>query len=75
MDDNQPLQIRSYQIVRKLGEDGMGAVYEGFNPQLGRRAAIKVLLSQFTNDKEQVARFFNETCITNFRRKAAAAMR
>lgn len=65
MDDNQPLQIRSYQIVRKLGEGGMGAVYEGFNPQLGRRAAIKVLLSQFTNDKEQVARFFNEAKASN----------
>lgn len=43
----------------------MGAVYEGFNPQLGRRAAIKVLLSQFTNDKEQVARFFNEAKASN----------
>jgi serine/threonine-protein kinase len=65
MDDNQPLTIRSYQIVRQLGKGGMGAVYEGFNPQLGRRAAIKVLLSQLTNDKEQVARFFNEAKASN----------
>ncbi|MBL8635058.1 MAG: protein kinase, partial [Myxococcales bacterium] len=43
----------------------MGAVYEGINPQLGRRVAIKVLLSQFSNDKEQVARFFNEAKASN----------
>ena len=65
MDDNLPQKIQSYQIVRVLGKGGMGAVYEGINPQLGRRVAIKVLLSQFSNDKEQVARFFNEAKASN----------
>ncbi|HND12873.1 MAG TPA: serine/threonine-protein kinase [Pseudomonadota bacterium] len=65
MGDGHPQKIQSYQIVRKLGEGGMGAVYEGLNPQIGRRAAIKVLLPQYTNDKEQVTRFFNEARASN----------
>lgn len=65
MDEGQPQQIKSYQIVRKLGEGGMGAVYEGLQPQLGRRAAIKVLRSELTKDHEQLARFFNEARASN----------
>ena len=65
MSDHMPQRIQSYQIVRKLGEGGMGAVFEGLNPQIGRRAAIKVLLPQYTNDKEQVTRFFNEARASN----------
>jgi serine/threonine-protein kinase len=34
--------IGNYQLVRKLGEGGMGAVYLGQHQLLGRRAAIKV---------------------------------
>src|SRR5690606_16913943 len=32
-----------YQIVRLIGEGGMGAVYEGVNTRIHRRVAIKVL--------------------------------
>jgi len=52
--------IGSYQIVRKLGEGGMGVVYLGQHTLLGRRAAIKVLLSTLSTQPDTVNRFFNE---------------
>jgi serine/threonine-protein kinase len=52
--------VGSYQIVRKLGEGGMGAVYLGQHTLLGRRAAIKLLLPSLSARLDIVNRFFNE---------------
>src|SRR4029078_2472676 len=52
--------IGNYQLVRKLGEGGMGAVYLGQHQLLGRRAAIKVLLPELSARPDVVNRFFNE---------------
>src|SRR6185295_5692058 len=52
--------IGNYQIVRKLGEGGMGVVYLGQHQLLGRRAAIKVLLPELSARPDIVNRFFNE---------------
>ena len=52
--------IGPYRIVRKLGEGGMGAVWLGEHALLGRRAAIKVLLREFSSNEEIIQRFFNE---------------
>jgi serine/threonine protein kinase len=52
--------IGNYQILRKLGEGGMGAVYLGQHQLLGRRAAIKVLLPELSARPDIVNRFFNE---------------
>ncbi len=52
--------VGSYRIIKQLGEGGMGAVYLGEHLAIGRRAAIKVLLSTVSANPEMVQRFFNE---------------
>ena len=52
--------IGNYQLVRKLGEGGMGVVYLGQHTLLGRHAAIKVLLPALSARTDIVNRFFNE---------------
>jgi serine/threonine-protein kinase len=56
--------LGSYRVLSKLGEGGMGTVYLAEHPLIGRRAAVKVLLPQFSNDQEMLARFFNEARAT-----------
>ena len=63
-----PLQyskLGDYEIVRLIGQGGMGAVYEGLNPLIGRSVAIKVLLPEYANLDEVVRRFFNEAKAVN----------
>ena len=57
--------VGSYRIVRLLGEGGMGAVYEAIHQQIGRRAAIKLLRSEHSHNKELLGRFFNEARAVN----------
>jgi serine/threonine-protein kinase len=58
-------RIGKYRIVRKIGQGGMGAVFEAVHEEIGRRAAIKVLLPEFTTDPQNIARFFNEARAVN----------
>jgi len=55
-----PEKLGPYQVKRKLGEGGMGAVFEGYDPQLDRQVAIKVLASRLTQNEEFVQRFLVE---------------
>jgi serine/threonine protein kinase len=59
--------IGNYNVRSLLGEGGMGAVYLAEHPLIGRRAAVKVLLPEFTQRRDVVDRFFNEA-------KACAAL-
>ncbi len=52
--------IGSYRLVRKIGQGGMGAVYEAQHTSDGSRAAVKVLLRHSLEDPNAARRFFNE---------------
>ncbi len=52
--------LGSYVLQRELGRGGMGAVFVGKHALLGRDAAVKVLLPQWSKDQAMVQRFFNE---------------
>ena len=49
-----------YEIVKRLGEGGMGVVYEARHVVLGKKFAIKILRSDLSNNKEIVERFIQE---------------
>jgi serine/threonine-protein kinase len=49
-----------YQIVRRIGEGGMGAVYEATHTVIGKRVAVKVLLEKFHAKSDFVARLLQE---------------
>jgi serine/threonine-protein kinase len=49
-----------YRVVRRIGEGGMGAVYEGQNVRIGRRVAIKVMHAAMARHRLLVARFERE---------------
>ncbi len=52
--------IGSYRVTRVLGEGGMGRVYLAQHTVIGKLAAIKVLLPQFSTQPDVVNRFLNE---------------
>src|ERR1700750_2526721 len=58
-------RIGNYEIKAKIGEGGMGTVYLGEHPLIGKRVAIKVLLEELVAKEDVVARFFNEAKAVN----------
>ncbi len=51
-----PMQkIGKYEVIRKIGQGGFGVVYEGRDPFIKRRVAIKTCS---TEDEEIRKRFF-----------------
>jgi len=64
-----PEQISKYKIARVLGSGSMGVVYEGFDPDIQRRVAIKTLTPTI-HDQSLVTEYH-----TRFRIEAQASAR
>ncbi len=53
-------RLGPYEILSPLGAGGMGEVYRGRDPRLGREVAIKVLPSSFSGNPDRLKRFEQE---------------
>ena len=58
-------RLNNFEIVRLVGEGGMGAVYEAEHPVIRRKVAVKVLRRELAVDGVLVRRFINEARATN----------
>lgn len=53
-------RLSHYEIIRKIGEGGMGIVYLGRDISLGRSVAIKLLNKRYERNEENIRRFVRE---------------
>lgn len=53
-------EITDFRIIRKIGQGGMGVVFEAEQESLGRRVALKILPSHLSKDEKFVERFQRE---------------
>lgn len=51
-----------YQVLDKIGQGGMGDVYQGYDEVLNRTVAIKVLAPHMSRESNFVRRFLREAC-------------
>ncbi|MSP58938.1 MAG: serine/threonine protein kinase [Myxococcales bacterium] len=58
-------KIGNYNITRQIGEGGMGAVYLGEHPLIGKKVAVKVLHDDLAGKQDIVQRFFTEAKAVN----------
>ncbi|MFH0962869.1 MAG: serine/threonine-protein kinase [Planctomycetota bacterium] len=64
---DQTTHLGAYEILGRIGQGGMGAVYRARHTNLGVEVAVKVLSPRFATDPGFIARFKREA-------KAAAAL-
>ena len=60
MATSQLQKIGKYDITEVLGEGGMGIVYKGVDPGIGRPVAIKMMTGNFADNPDLLKRFERE---------------
>jgi serine/threonine-protein kinase len=53
-------RLGKYQVVRLIGEGGMGAVYEAVHLAIGKKVAIKIMSAELAANPDARARFLRE---------------
>ena len=63
-DENPRLQpdqrFSHYRVLQLIGQGGMGEVYLAIDENLNRRVALKLLLADYTHDRDRLLRFKQE---------------
>src|SRR6266542_698096 len=57
--------VGRFRVVRMLGEGGMGQVFEAIQDEIEKRAAVKVLHAELSQNEEIASRFLNEAKAVN----------
>ncbi len=55
--------INQYKIISAIGKGGMGEVFLAQDTKLDRKVALKILPSEFAEDKDRMTRFVREVGI------------
>ena len=53
-------RLGPYSVTAKIGEGGMGQVYQATDTKLNRQVALKILPEAFASDPDRLARFQRE---------------
>jgi serine/threonine-protein kinase len=64
-----PNRLGKYDVRREIGRGGMGIVYEGYDPVIDRRVALKTFIGEFFDGTQA------DNLLTRLRREAQAAGR
>lgn len=57
--------VGRFRVEKKIGQGGMGSVYELLQPAIHKRMALKLLHEEYVGRKEIVQRFFDEARAVN----------
>ena len=57
--------LGEYEVLRRIGVGGMGVVYAGRHPVIGKKVAVKVLTEEASKQAEAVDRFLDEARAVN----------
>ncbi len=55
-----PASLGQYELLERIGEGGMGAVYKGRHTRLERIASLKIIAERRIADPQSLERFFRE---------------